>query len=407
MSRTPIPAILSLLLLAGCSGAEGAGSNDIDALPQLRATEERRIGSVDDPETGFSRLYRIDIDRDGNVYALEGLDNEIRVYDDAGRVIRRIGGRGAGPAEFENAPAFGVVGDTLWAYDNDNGRITLFDLAGTVIGSGRTTGLGVPLHNGYGYVLPERMRADGRFIGWPMRISYSRDTTTSVAENDHVTMPRVLFDVTGAIVDTLSNMSAPPWMVPPPGYDREMGWVSHGGRRHAVPSPPPELPEWLPGEEGHFVVDVPYIRSPGSFTVTHFDLAGDTVWHRALTYTPEPYTDEDLDAVARLKTVWMPGESREQTDETLVNVVRAELDFPAFRKPIDDTWVANDGAVWLARPPSDSSRTWVVLDRDGAVRGAVQLPARARPLWSRGAIMWASVPDEMDVPWLVSYRVEA
>jgi len=400
-------ATTALLFLIACTGAEGSGSNDIDDVAPLTLTEERRIGSVDDPETGFSRIGSVDVDRDGNVYALEVQDREIRVYDPEGRMVRRIGRRGAGPDEFEDAPRFGLRGDTVWTYQMSNGRITLFDRTGNVIGSGRSTGVRVPTYNGWGSVMPERMNDDGLLVGWFLRISFSRNDTTGVEKGDPIPVPRVLFDVNGNVVDTMSIMSGPPpRMVPPPEFaEPEMQWVTHNGERHLVPRPPSELADWMPADDGHYVVDVPYRSTPGTFTVTRFDANGDTAWHRVLTYTPEPYTEEQLMATAGRPTVYLAGAPPPVLEEALVNQIRARLDFPPYCPPIERAWLANDGAVWLLRFGAPGGSTWVVLGPDGTVRGEVRLPDRARPMWSRGDTVWASVPDELDVPWLVRYRV--
>jgi hypothetical protein len=41
--------------------------------------EEMRLGSVDDPEVGFSRIGRVDVDRDGQIYMFEDLDRDPRL----------------------------------------------------------------------------------------------------------------------------------------------------------------------------------------------------------------------------------------------------------------------------------------------------------------------------------------
>jgi hypothetical protein len=73
------------------------------------------------------------------------LDRQIRVYDEAGTLLRRIGGAGEGPGEFGGSPSFGVVGDTVWAYDGRLERITLFDRRGNLLSTGRVVSLRIPL----------------------------------------------------------------------------------------------------------------------------------------------------------------------------------------------------------------------------------------------------------------------
>jgi hypothetical protein len=70
--------------------------------------------------------------------------------------------------------------------------------------------------------------------------------------------------------------------------------------------------------------------------------------------------------------------------------------------------MAKDESVWLhwMGEPGAPER-WIVMDPDGRVRGSLELPPKSRPLWSKGDLLWASVPDDDDVPWLVRYRITA
>jgi hypothetical protein len=47
----------------------------------------------------------------------------------------------------------------------------------------------------------------------------------------------------------------------------------------------------------------------------------------------------------------------------------------------------------------------VVLDPEGFPRAAIELPSQVRPLWASGETLWAVVPDELEVPWVVRYRM--
>lgn len=103
------------LLLSGCSeaGAPGGGATDVEELALIPIVEELRIGSVEDPSEGFSRISDVLAAPDGTVLVLEGAAGEVRNYDSDGRLIRTFGGRGEGPGEFERPGTFGLVDDTL------------------------------------------------------------------------------------------------------------------------------------------------------------------------------------------------------------------------------------------------------------------------------------------------------
>jgi hypothetical protein len=173
--------------------------------------------------------------------------------------------------------------------------------------------------------------------------------------------------------------------------------------------------------DGYVAVETPLASAEddGVFTVTRFGLSEDTVYSRALHYTPTRYSAADLDSVAAraarggsggmIPVVMGGGGTRPPPDdsEPIARRLRAAMKFPDFKLPIDQVWVAQDESVWVRRAdPSGETVRWVLLDPRGEPRGELELPSRSRPLWSRGDLLWAGVPDEDDVPWLVRYTIE-
>jgi hypothetical protein len=402
-------------VLAACGDDAHNDGRHIDGLPRLTVVSTARIGSVDDPDVGFSQLAMVDVDQDGNVYALEAMDNQIRVYASDGHVVRRIGRHGSGPGEFQEPPLFGLHGDTLWTYDRAAGRITLFDRGGNVLFTSATRGLRIPLHDRYGFILPWRMRSDGRFTGWMISVGISRDDPPPPSDSDeHARVPRVVFDfdASGEVVDTVGwTPSPPPNLVLPQGYRAgQFERMTVGTRRYLVPDPPSAAPIWLPLDDGHIVVDVPYAvdEETSTFVVTRVGLASDTIYQRILDYDPVRFTAEDLDSVAaRGSRGYGNSEAPDAERKAAQNVIRAALRFPEFKRPISRAWLAQDEAVWLLRNDTPSAvARWIVLDPHGRPRGELQLPTNTRPLWSRGDRLWVSELDEHDVPWLVQYRID-
>jgi hypothetical protein len=410
-----------LLVLSSCDTEAATAELDIDALPLLVAEEEMRIGDVDDPYAGFSQPFGVTVDRDGRIYVLEATERQIRVYDEGGRILRRIGGPGEGPGEFAGVPRFGVVGDTVWAWDTRANRITLFDREGTLLSTGRTDGVQVALwgSTSYGYVLPTEMRADGLFTGSLSRVSFNRNSPpTGVQPTDSVPVPKVLFDASGAVVDTIGwEPSPPPRMARPPSLESAYQTLDVGGRRMGVPRPPTTLPYWVALHDGRIVLDVPEATDPsgGIFTLTRHGTSGDTVYHRELQYRPVPYSSAELDSIAARAARGAPGggvgyvpgaESVPDNYDVIRLALRGAMDFPPYRQPISYAEVGNDHSVWLFRDDFESDvDRWIVLDPDGTPRGELGLPASTRLYWMEGDRVWAVVPGEFDVPWLVRYRI--
>ena len=408
------------LLALGCEGSGVADTNSMENLPILVAEEEMRIGDVDDPDYGFSRVAGVDVDDEGNIYVGEALVPEIRVYDADGVLLRRIGRRGEGPGEFQRAPRFGVFGDTLWTLDNAPDRITLFDLRGTVLSTGTAERVMVPLPSSIAHVLPWIMRPDGRFISHLARVSSGRrDPPSGVEATDSITVPFVLFDATGAVTDTVGWAGRPPprlWR-PPSEYDGEMKSIEVGGNQRFVPQPPSGLPWWLPQLDGYILIESPLAEAEGEgiLMFTRFGLAGDTIFSRVVRYDPVPYSAEDLDSIAArgargesggMLPFYIPGRPPPPDWEVITRRLRAEMDFPSFQMPFEYPWAARDGSVWLRWQDADRPvARWILIDAEGFPRGELELPLDHQILWSRGDIFWAADPDEFDVPWLVRYRI--
>jgi hypothetical protein len=410
------------IMQAGCSGKEGEAAVHLDSAHHLTAEPDVRIGHFDDPDLGFSRVSGIDVDDDGNVYVLEGLVPEIRVFDPQGTLLRRIGRRGAGPGEFENPPRFGVIGDTVWTVDNQAKRITLFDREGTVLSTGRQEDVLVPLPSGFGYVLPWLMRPDGKFTSHFARIGYSRDDPgTDVKPTDSIPVPFVLFNASGVVTDTIGWADRPPprmWR-PPSQAGPPPNIIDVGGRRVFVPTPPTPLPSWLPEEDGYVLVETPLPEdgADGVLRITQKDTRGDTVYHDVFHYSPSRYSSEDLDSIAvwaargdpRGMAPYVPGSGPPSDWRVVANHLREAMDFPDFRLPIDSAWLAQDGGLWLRLAVEAGSETagWILLDSQGHIRGRLDLPTNLRVRWSRGDLFWAVEPDEYDVPWVVRFRINS
>jgi len=410
----------SMILLAsgwlgGCADAGGSGAVDADAVPRLVAREELRIGSVDDPDAGFSAVSMVDVDADGQIYAFEAQEVEIRVFSPDGGLVRRIGRKGEGPGEFERIQSFGVARDTIWTADAGLRRLTLFSRDGVVLSTGPLPEVRIPLHgNQTGHVRPVLLRADGLLASDMTTFSGARGVTTDVGATDTVQVPRVLFNVSGQVVDTVGfELRAPP----EPG---SIDWVEFGGARFRKPTPPSGRPLSVTTADGRIWVDraPPTAGSAAVFTMTRLDYARDTVYRREFTYRPARYSDAYLDTIA-WRSARIPGggyaivgglpQIPPMGSDSIerFRAVRASMSFPEFQPPIQGHYLANDGALWLRREDDGGPvYRWLVLDDEGRARGQVELPRRARPGWSRGDLLVTIEQDAFDVPWLVRYRIQ-
>ncbi|HYW13840.1 MAG TPA: 6-bladed beta-propeller, partial [Longimicrobium sp.] len=140
---------LSLLLatsLSACGGRDGEGARASServvrntresGWPTARAWRLSPAGVIAGTDAGgaattFGHLVDVAIDPLGRVWAADGMQQAIHVFEWNGRHVRTIGRKGAGPAEFASIAGMAWAPDgSLWVLDAGNGRFTVFDTAG-------------------------------------------------------------------------------------------------------------------------------------------------------------------------------------------------------------------------------------------------------------------------------------
>lgn len=120
------------------------------------------IGGDDgDSTTLFSRVQNVVRLADGRIVVTDFGSRQLRFYAADGRFIKSTGRPGAGPGEFNwLGAARRTDGDSLIVWDQDNGRLSVFDSAGRLA---RT--VSIRSEEGAGFPGPMGRASDGSFIG--------------------------------------------------------------------------------------------------------------------------------------------------------------------------------------------------------------------------------------------------
>lgn len=409
-----------ILILCAAGGLFGCGADapsdvgthaDLDALPLLELEEALRIGSVEDPDYGFSSIgWLLDLDREGNVYVFEARDVEIRVYSPDGELLRRIGRAGQGPGEFANWTVLGgISGDTLWTFDMGGERLTLFDLEGNVLSTARIENVTAPLATAGDRVriVPQDRGPDGLFLG--------DRGSTSMGSGSHgaaevASIPRVRFGADGRVVDTIGSY---PRRAPP-----EPRLISVRGSRFRLPEPPGLASPWIPTGDGHVIVENEVSESERALRITRLGHSGDTLEMRLLGYQPKAFPDSILEAAAT-EAAHQVGDTPIRTssgveflerhaEDTAAarSAIRRQMDFPEFQAPVQGHEVGADGSIWLRREDLGAEEhRWAVFGADLDPRGEVRIPRSFRILRVSTDGLWVAESDELGIPWLVHYRL--
>jgi hypothetical protein len=381
-----------LLLILACSRSEQEGEAHVASATELVAEEDLRVGSVDDPDAGFSRIGGVTVDTEGLIYVLESQDRQIRVYDDQGRLLRRIGREGEGPGEFRSPMLIGLQHDTLAIGDLSLGRVTLFLRTGQLLETVPTPPVWLQPSPGFHVmVAPVAFTRDG----FSSRIV--RMMTPPEMPRDSIAVPHVALDRTGQITDTLRferwNLFQPQIRV--------------GNLDVSVPSGPPAGPLYVDGQEDTYLVERPVAVSAdrAEFSVTRLTQTGDTVHHRNIRYQPSRFAAGVIDSmVARAVRPYL--RSPDADSGAIAAAIRQASNLPSYQPPVVRGRIGADDVLWLQLHDDGSDRhRWLLLGSDGQLHGLVSLPRNATIHWSRGNQVLVVVHDEFDVPWLVRYRL--
>jgi len=145
--RTSISLIL-LSLFAGCSIALAApkvvfNSSPLNKIPQVVTLEELwRVG--EDEDLFFGQITTTVSDEFGQLYVLDGKQNQVQVFDTKGNHLRTLSREGDGPGEIRNASDIFITHDEKLAISSSYpGGLVFLQLDGTPAGKKRVTPQGV------------------------------------------------------------------------------------------------------------------------------------------------------------------------------------------------------------------------------------------------------------------------
>jgi len=265
-----------------------------------------------------------------------------------------------------------------------------------------------------GHLWPLGLRSDGLFSSQMSRFTSSREAShREIDPQDTVMVPRVLFNASGEVVDTIG------WdPYPPPGEDRQ--WVEAGQTRYYVPRPPQDDPLSVDLAEDRWIIQRSVATSgdSGFFRITRISGVADTVFTRSYRYSPQPYPPEVMDSMA-WQSARAPGGIRAVDGRPLptpegVNAgrvyeaIRDAMDFPEFQPPIQEGIGGDDGTLWLRREDmcAETCR-WLLIGPDGSPQGHLQIPCGWRVPWISSTAALAIEHDELDVPWILRLRIDS
>ncbi|MGH7466635.1 MAG: hypothetical protein ACRENP_01480 [Longimicrobiales bacterium] len=249
--------------------------------PTWRLVEELRIGSVNDDAQTLAFIGALEVDARGNIYVTQPrTDYHIRVYDVSGKRVRTIGRKGGGPGEFEGIGNTVLRGDTLFAYDFQLRRTSLFGSDGRFVSSFSFTQL--KLEPPFMSASPIEILGDGTVIAMP--------GAALRPDQKELRVPILRLDRQGQILDTI--------LVTPRTNSTlsiQQGTVVLFTSQPFSDDP---IPVVASGGTHVFSVDrrVAENASRAQFRITRVGVDGDTLWSRPYNYTARDLKSSTIDS---------------------------------------------------------------------------------------------------------------
>jgi hypothetical protein len=316
---------------------------------------------------------------DGRVVVAEYRTSEVRFYGPDGRHVRSVGRAGDGPGEFSSLFGIFTRGDTLFAHDFRQSRITVFDFQGEYLGDvtlDRSFGLPLEVHpvsNGYLGVLqgfPEEI---------PEEFTYSRRLLTYRIFNadgsglrvvDELPGQEILFrgSVSGNVINTVTTTPL----------------IAHSAFQAVV--------------SGRLVAG-----TTDRFELRVYDEEGEL---RRLIRAPDrdrPVSGDEWDQVVAEAVAEAEGAEGRRGMRQLAELRSAPEVRPAYGRFVADA----EGYVWVEpyRPAQGRAVPWTVVDPEGSVLGEVELAEGFRPLDIGSGHVLGIVRDDLGVPYVQLYEL--
>lgn len=350
-----------------------------------------RQSVVDGTSEELSHVSSIRAIPSGGVSITEFGQSVIRLYGSNGRAGALIGGRGSGPGEFRMITDHGWIGDSLWVFDRQLRRTTIFHRNGNLLGTlswpshitGKATNgnilqvseLPVPvrqLRGGYSLMAVSFERTSPVTAGLPMGTEYALFKVTSTGS-------------IAGLTHTANGRRA-----------CEMAW-SDGDLSGALPIPycPHNILAVSPTGERVVFAEQGGRFSDGRLRLLVKDSRGEIRADVSLALPVAQIPSRLMDAEIKKLVARSPlaGSSRGPS-EAIERMPRAQV-FPAFGQLI----ISDDSEVWLQRWTPSGVPVWVsVRPEVGRAITSLQLPPTFQPATLVPGGAWGTLVDPDGVP---------
>jgi len=352
--------------MIGCGDEQPAEKADSQVLEAVATAQS-------EPAAEFSGITGIGVDSRGNIYAGDRL-SELLVLDGSGKLIRRLGGLGGGPGEFQGIGAVHLLSnDSLFVYDPAAQRATVY--APYTDRVAYTIRFPMPDFSFPLDVQPMRngvLSAHFRRINGDVPITGQRrdDLIRHLNRDGSIRRDTVLVVPEPDVLEVRTKQNL--------GY-----YLPRFGRQTLV--------RW--GPDGRI-----YSLWTDSLRVSIHDQTGRARggFTARLSSPRLALTDATIDSAARL------GSGPGIGVRTLSEAFRARWQTWPM---VEDMLVDDQSRVWIMPVTHAPFADWLAFRTDGTQLAALRLPRAVHPRLIRGDRLYAVSKDSLDVESLVVYRL--
>ncbi|UCE21442.1 MAG: 6-bladed beta-propeller [Candidatus Aminicenantes bacterium] len=164
-------------------------------MSKMTLREEFSIGEGEFDEDMFADLTSLDVDSDGNIYILDRKDKKVKIFDSAGKFVKKFGKEGQGPGEFYLPLSLQVTyNNELVIGDAANQRLMFFSLEGELLreisaAAKKALGLALPLIDSQGNIVGQQLvTAESQLLREVRKYDSELNTLFTIASIDNTNM---------------------------------------------------------------------------------------------------------------------------------------------------------------------------------------------------------------------------
>jgi len=318
----------------------------------------------------------------GGIVVANGGSLQLLFYDEAGRLVRRAGGRGSGPGEFSSLEWLSRYGpDSVLALDVRNQRVSYYDADGDF---GRSVQLRpnaqVPLSR------PVGVFGDGSFLATPGLFSLGGNPPVRV---ERTPVPLFRYASDGSTATLIGSFPGPEQVVAPVG---PLGQWERRGR------PFGSATSFAAGGDRFYVGD------NATYEIRVYSIDGRLLQLIRKSAAPIPLAETDIRAFEDSVLAATDSRQRPQMHRLFAEIPPPPRAYPAYAP---DLRVDGDLDLWVR----ETSRTgapaakWSVFSATGILLGVVQLPRDGHLLDIGSDYLISLERDELDVEYVRKYRL--